>query len=229
MSQIFDCRLDGERAQGLDLARRALQHGELAVIPTDTVYGVAADAFDPAAVAALLAAKGRTRQKPPPVLIGSPEALDGLAVDVPDEVRAAVSRFWPGGLTVILRAQPSLSWDLGDTYGTVALRMPDDELALELLRGTGPLAVSSANLTGQPPAATAAEAQDQLGARVEIYLEHGPAAGGVPSTIVDATGDGFRVVRAGALPAETLAEVLPGLVPAAAPADPADQGDEPKQ
>lgn len=212
MSQIFDCRLDGERAQGLDLARNALQHGQLAVIPTDTVYGVAADAFDPDAVAALLAAKGRTRQKPPPVLIGSADTVDGLAVDVPGPVRDAIAAFWPGGLTFILRAQPSLSWDLGETFGTVALRMPDDELALDLLRSTGPLAVSSANLTGQPPAMTAAEAQDQLGARVEIYLEHGPASGGVPSTIVDATGEGFRIVRQGELGVDRLGPVLPGLI-----------------
>src|SRR5690606_16252855 len=96
--------------------------------------------------------------------------LDGLATDVPTAVRALAEAFWPGGLTVILRAQPSLAWDLGETHGTVALRMPDHPAALALLRRTGPLAVSSANLTGRPAATTAADADRQLGAQVAVIL-----------------------------------------------------------
>lgn len=185
-------------------------------MPTDTVYGIAADAFSPLAVTMLLASKGRSRQMPPPVLIPRINALDGLATEVPEDARALAQAFWPGGLTLILHAQPSLDWDLGDTKGTVALRMPDDEIALELLGLTGPLAVSSANRTGQEAAQTAAEARLQLAESVEVYLEGGfrPVEGtqGVPSTIVDATSAPFRVVRQGAIPLEKLREVVPGLL-----------------
>ena len=176
------------------------------VLPTDTVYGIAADAFDARAVAALLAAKGRGRQMPPPVLVPDARTLDGLCTDVPESVRALVEAFWPGGLTVILRAQPSLTWDLGETRGTVAVRMPDHPAALALLTRTGPLAVSSANLTGQPAALTAAQASAQLGDAVAVYLDGGAAPGGVASSIVDAT-DGLRLVRAGAVALEALREV----------------------
>lgn len=193
----------------LDEAVHALGRGELVVLPTDTVYGLAADAFSPEAVAGLLAAKGRGRQMPPPVLVGDVRTLDGLCIDVPDGVRALVEAFWPGGLTVICRAQPSLAWDLGETRGTVAVRMPDHPAALALLRRTGPLAVSSANLTGRPAATSAAEARDQLGDAVRVYLDGGAAPGGVASTIVDATSGELRVVRSGALDRATLAAVAP--------------------
>src|SRR5690606_29084816 len=134
---------------------------------------VAADAFSPEAVQRLVEAKGRTRQSPPPVLIPRVETLDALAAEVPEPVRRLVDAFWPGGLTIILLANPSLHWDLGDTGGTVALRMPSNTVALELLAETGPLAVSSANLTGRPPATTAAEARDMLGDSVAVYLDAG--------------------------------------------------------
>lgn len=192
----------------LDEAVHALGRGELVVLPTDTVYGLAADAFAPAAVARLLAAKGRGRQMPPPVLVPDRRTLDGLCTDVPDAVRVLVEALWPGGLTVICRAQPSLAWDLGETRGTVAVRMPDHPAALALLRRTGPLAVSSANLTGRPAALTAAEAEDQLGRAVRVYLDAGAAPGGLASTIVDATAGALRVVRAGAVSRETLAGLV---------------------
>jgi len=191
----------------MDEAVNVLSRGGLVVMPTDTVYGIAADAFTPPAVQALLDAKGRGRQMPPPVLIGETRTLDGLATDVPAGARALAEAFWPGGLTLIVRAQPSLAWDLGETHGTVALRVPDHEAARALLRRTGPLAVSSANRTGQPAAVTAAEAHEQLGASVTVYLDAGPAPGQVPSSIVDATGDRLRLVRAGALTLERLCEV----------------------
>ncbi|MBO0922367.1 threonylcarbamoyl-AMP synthase [Cellulomonas sp. zg-ZUI222] len=197
----------------IDEAVNAVGRGELVVLPTDTVYGVGADAFDPRAVQALLDAKGRGRQMPPPVLIPDVRTLDGLATDVPDGVRALAEAFWPGGLTVILRAQPSLAWDLGETNGTVALRMPDHPVALALLRRTGPLAVSSANLTGHPAATTAVEAYRQLGAKVPVFLDGGTSPGGVASTIVDATGDVLRIVRLGALDVATLATVAPVMAP----------------
>ena len=193
----------------LDEAVNVLARGGLVVLPTDTVYGIAADAFTPPAVQALLDAKGRGRQMPPPVLIGDVRTLDGLATDVPAGARALAEAFWPGGLTLIVRAQPSLAWDLGETRGTVALRVPDHETALALLRRTGPLAVSSANTTGSPAAVTAQAALDQLGDSVAVYLDGGDAPGQVASTIVDATGATLRLVRAGALSLAQLNEVTP--------------------
>nr|WP_245701320.1 L-threonylcarbamoyladenylate synthase [Sanguibacter gelidistatuariae] len=193
-----------EWGPSIDEAVHVVQRGGLVVLPTDTVYGIGADAFNPDAVSALLAAKGRGRQMPPPVLVGSLATLDGLATEVPDDARALATHFWPGALTLILTAQPSLAWDLGETFGTVALRMPDHPTALALLARTGPMAVSSANRTGSPAALTAQDAHAQLGVSVMVYLDAGLAPGGVASTIVDATGPVLRVVRPGAI---TLAEL----------------------
>ncbi|MWB99294.1 L-threonylcarbamoyladenylate synthase [Agromyces seonyuensis] len=224
MSQTFDCADDDELLTGMRLARAALGRGELVVLPTDTVYGLAADAFSPAAVERLLEAKGRGRTSPPPVLIPGIPTLDALAREVPQPVRDLVAAFWPGGLTVILHAQPSLQWDLGETRGTVALRMPDHRIALELLAETGPLAVSSANLSGQPSAASAGDAEGMLGDSVAVYLDGGAAGtgyeaigerpGDTSSTIVDATGLAaggsglLRIVRAGVISREALAGVV---------------------
>jgi len=198
MTRIYDCSVDEEYATGMRLARSAIGRGALVVIPTDTVYGVAADAFNAEAVQKLLDAKGRDRQSPPPVLIPGIPTLDALAQDIPEPVRALVAAFWPGGLTVVLTAQPSLVWDLGETRGTVALRMPRNQVALDLLSETGPLAVSSANISGQPSAIDAAGAEDMLGGSVSVYLDGGVAGldydaigdrpGDTSSTIVDATG-----------------------------------------
>ncbi|MGF6833785.1 L-threonylcarbamoyladenylate synthase [Paenarthrobacter sp. TE4293] len=216
MTTTYNCTSDDQRAEGLQHAQRAISEKKCIVLPTDTVYGIAADAFSPLAVTMLLASKGRSRQMPPPVLIPRINALDGLATDVPADARALAQAFWPGGLTLILHAQPSLDWDLGDTKGTVALRMPDDEIALELLGLTGPLAVSSANRTGQEAAQTASEARMQLAESVEVYLEGGfrPVQGtaALPSTIVDATATPFRVVRQGAISLENLRAIVPSIL-----------------
>ena len=197
------------------MARQALGRGELVVLPTDTVYGVAADAFSPEAVQKLLDAKGRGRQSPPPVLIPNVATLAALAAETNASVTALAEAFWPGALTIITLANPSLSWDLGETGGTVALRIPNQPLALELLQETGPLAVSSANKTGEPAARTAEAARDMLGDDVAVYLEAGEAAGdGEASTIIDATaltetGGALRILRQGAVSREAIAEVLP--------------------
>ena len=200
----FDCSVDDEYDRGLLAAQAAIEEGKLVVLPTDTVYGLAADAFSPQAVQNLLDAKGRGRDMPPPVLVGAPTTLDALAVDIPAWLRTMVEALWPGPLTVVCRQQPSLTWDLGDTHNTVAVRMPDDARALALLKQTGPLAVSSANTTGQPAAQTIDEAQDMLGGRVAVYLDGGPTASDVPSTILDATAATPRVLREGAIDLETL-------------------------
>lgn len=216
MSRLFDCSQDSDLLAGMRLARAAIRRGELVVIPTDTVYGVAADAFSPQAVQRLLDAKGRTRQSPPPVLVPGVATLEALAAQVPDAVRRLVDAFWPGGLTIVLPAQPSLAWDLGDTDGTVAVRMPDNRIALELLEETGPLAVSSANLTGKPAATTAQDALAMLGDSVETYLDGGPSRS-TASTIVDATalvapGGKVTVLREGAVSLAQLREVLGDLL-----------------
>src|SRR6478735_3968674 len=187
MSPIFDCRDEAQLLTGMRQARQAIGRGELVVIPTDTVYGVAADAFDHAAVARLLAAKGRGRQSPPPVLVAGLTTLRALVAEVPEPVERLVEAYWPGGLTIVLPSQPSLSWDLGETRGTVAVRMPAHRIALELLEETGPLAVSSANLTGRPAAVRIEDARGMLGESVGVYLDGGASHTGVASTIIDAT------------------------------------------
>ncbi|MBO0776683.1 MAG: threonylcarbamoyl-AMP synthase, partial [Actinobacteria bacterium] len=196
------------RAAGLVEAAAVLRKGELAVIPTDTVYGIAADAFSPPAVTALLAAKGRGRDMPPPVLVGTVRAAAALVEDLTEPARNLIEEFWPGALTVVCRASRTLIWDLGDAKGTVAIRMPLHPVALDLLKDVGPLAVSSANRSGEPPATTAAEAQAQLGESVAVYLDGGPAPGPVPSTIVDLTGPLPRLLRQGVIPADRLRQVV---------------------
>jgi L-threonylcarbamoyladenylate synthase len=216
VSALYDCSDPAARAEGIAAAQETLAARGCIVIPTDTVYGIGADAFSPQAVATLLAAKGRNRQMPPPVLIPRLSTLDGLATDVPEGARVLASELWPGALTLILPAQPSLTWDLGETHGTVGLRMPSDEVALDLLSAVGPLAVSSANRTGVPTGPTAADARAQLADSVEVYLEDGPRPldgnTPVPSTIVDYTITPPRVVRQGALPLDRLQELDPDIV-----------------
>ncbi len=208
MSPVFDCTTEHGRADAIPKVALGVREGKLVVLPTDTLYGIGADAFSPDAVHALLAAKGRGSDMPPPVLVPDTRTIDGLATDVPDYARALVDAFWPGALTVVVKAQPSLMWDLGDTGGTVALRMPDDPVALELLREVGPMAVSSANRTGHPASRTVIEAATQLGASVEFYLDGGPVTGGLASTIVDCTRDEPVLLRVGAISEADVMDVV---------------------
>lgn len=208
MSTRYDCADEDMLESGLAAATTAIRAGELVVLPTDTVYGLGADAFDPVAVARLLEAKGRGREMPPPVLVGSPATLDALASQMPEWARTLVEHYWPGPLTIVVRQQGSLQWDLGETRGTVAVRMPHDKVALELLARTGPLAVSSANLTGMPAATNADEAAEMLSAQVAVILDGGPTTDDLPSTIVDCTGAQPRVLRVGAIGVEELRAVL---------------------
>jgi L-threonylcarbamoyladenylate synthase len=210
--RIFDCSIDGERAGGLIDAGSAIRRGELVVTPTDTVYGLAADAFNPIAVNLLLAAKGRGRDMPVPVLVASQQMADAVVERLPDAGRALAEAFWPGALTIVARHTAHLAWDLGETRGTVAVRVPDHPIAISLIEQTGPLAVSSANRTGNPAPTTAMDARLQLGAAVAVYLDAGPApTAALPSSIVDVTGEQPRLLRAGALDAERLRAVVPEL------------------
>ena len=215
MSTVYDCAVPESRAAGLAAAAGVVRTGQLVVLPTDTLYGLGCDAFSSAAVQGLLDAKGRGRDMPVPVLVGSWSTVDGLVLGVPPEARRLIEAFWPGGLSIVLRHAPSLAWDLGDTRGTVMLRMPLHPVALELLRDVGPMAVSSANRSGQPPATTADQARDQLGERVPVLLDGGPAGAAVPSTVVDLTADDPVVLREGAVSVAQIGEVLGVAVPIA--------------
>lgn len=228
MKKVFDCSVDTDLLTGMRLAKLAIARGQLVVLPTDTVYGLGADAFSAEAVQALLDAKGRTRQSPPPVLVPNIKTARALAEYLPDAFIQLAETYWPGALTMIVRAQPSLTWDLGETKGTVALRMPDHKIALALLEETGPLAVSSANLTGEPAATTSAQAEGYLADAVEVFLDGGPSPKGEASTILDMTalraiagggsGDGdetqgkVRIVRRGALSAAKIRAVIGDLL-----------------
>ncbi len=205
---MFDCDDPGQRETGIASAISALKGGRLVVMPTDTVYGIGADAFDSAAVASLLAAKGRGRDMPVPVLVGSWHTIDGLVYSVPQSAKELIRAFWPGALSLVVRQAPSLQWDLGDANGTVMLRMPLHPVAIELLREVGPLAVSSANISGRPASVTAQQARDQLGDLVEVYLDGGPAEAQAASTIVDLTGAHPRVLRQGPVSVDAVAGVL---------------------
>lgn len=204
----YDCADPDERVRGLTAAARTVRTGGLVVLPTDTVYGIGCDAFSGEAVRALLAAKNRGPDMPVPVLVGSWHTIDGLVTHVPASARALLEAFWPGALSIVLPHAPSLAWDLGSTRGTVMLRMPLHPVALELLREVGPMAVSSANVSGQAPAASVAEAASQLGDTVGVYLDGGPSGEPVASTIIDLTGFQIRMLREGDITAEQAAEVL---------------------
>ena len=228
MSTRYPTGTEQEIEAAVEAASTAIQRGRLVVMPTDTVYGLAADAFDKDAVQELLDAKGRGRDMPPPVLVSAPTTLDALAVRVPSWARALVEEFWPGALTLVCHAHSSLQWDLGDTRGTVAVRMPDHPVALEVLERTGPLAVSSANLTGHPAATDADAAAEMLEDDVEVLIDAGTSPGGEASTIVDATTTPGRVLRLGAISLERLNELLEPLDAALPAPDAPDAPDAPE-
>ncbi|WP_031464595.1 L-threonylcarbamoyladenylate synthase [Sciscionella sediminilitoris] len=208
MSVVYDCSVQETREAGIASAASVLRSGRLVVFPTDTVYGIGADAFNPDAVRSLLSVKGRGGNMPASVLVGSWTTIDGLVLSVPDIARSLIEAFWPGALSLILTAAPSLAWDLGDTRGTVMLRMPLHPVAIELLREVGPIAQSSANRTGVAPAADVENARDQLGDAIGAYLDGGPSGEAVPSTIIDLTGEDPLVLREGAVSLAELGEVL---------------------
>ncbi|CQR61759.1 L-threonylcarbamoyladenylate synthase [Streptomyces leeuwenhoekii] len=211
MARRYDTNDATDRVTGLREAASAVRRGELVVLPTDTVYGIGADAFSPEAVGDLLEAKGRGRNMPSPVLIGSPNTLHGLVTDFSELAWELVDAFWPGALTLVAKHQPSLAWDLGETHGTVAVRMPLHPVAIELLTEVGPMAVSSANLTGHPAPEDCDAAQAMLGDSVSVYLDGGPTPGNVPSSIVDVTRPVPVLLREGALSPDELRKVVPDL------------------
>lgn len=213
MSELLDVSSavsDDDRAARIEVAADALRNGRIVVLPTDTVYGVAADAFQARGTQAIFRAKRRGSDVPLPVLVRSPKQLAGLVTTVPATAERLMAAYWPGPLTIVVEAEPNLQWDLGTNHGTVAVRMPLDDVALDVIRAVGPLAVTSANLHGSPPATTAAGARSQLGESVAVYLDDGPRMSGRPSTIVDLTRATPQILRSGDLDEDELLAVARG-------------------
>jgi tRNA threonylcarbamoyl adenosine modification protein (Sua5/YciO/YrdC/YwlC family) len=199
---------DPEQWQTLvEVGGRIVARGGLVVLPTDTLYGVGCDPFNASAVEALFKAKGRGRDLPLPVLVHTWRQAIGLVEDLPEQARSLIAEFWPGPLTIVLREAPGIGWDLGYSRGTVAVRMPRQDFALALIERTGPLAVTSANRTGQPPASGVDAIVREL-PDVDVYFDAGEAGGGPASTIVDLSGHGPRLLRVGAIPLYELERVL---------------------
>lgn len=211
MIRKFSMNNEMERTDGIIAAIAAAKRGDLVVFPTDTVYGLGTDAFSQKGPQKLMAAKGRDRNMPIPVLVGHLKALDGLAQRVDGVTKSLAEAFWPGALTIVVNAQPTLRWDLGETNQTVALRMPLNPIAIELLNAVGPMAVSSANKTGQPPATNVEEAIAQLGEVVTIYLDGGQTPGNIASTIVDVSSGEIKLLRQGAIPLEEIRLIVPNI------------------
>ncbi|CAB4573697.1 MAG: threonylcarbamoyl-AMP synthase [Actinobacteria bacterium] len=207
MSIVVKMTTDAERRRGLVAAKAALMRGECVVMPTDTVYGVAANPFVPKGITSLLAAKRRDREMPIPVFVPNLDSALALSYQVSDQAKLIMEKFWPGAITLITKAHPTLKWDLGNADGTIALRIPLQRTALELLTETGPLGVTSANLTGEPAATDIESAQNKFGNSVSVYLDTGATSGEVASTIIDASQVQLRVVRVGVISISSIVEV----------------------
>jgi tRNA threonylcarbamoyl adenosine modification protein (Sua5/YciO/YrdC/YwlC family) len=200
---------DREQWEGLvEVGGRMVAQGGLVVLPTDTVYGLGCDPFNPSAVEALFKAKARGRDLPLPVLVHTWRQAIGLVEDITEHARLLIAEYWPGPLTIVLRESPGIGWDLGDSRGTVAVRMPKHDFALALIERTGPLAVTSANRSGMPTPSSIEGVAEQLGGQVDVFFDTGPSSGGSASTIVDLSGTGVRVLREGAIAASEIERVI---------------------
>lgn len=207
--ELVDATGEGREA-ALARAVEALRHGGIVVLPTDTVYGIAADAFSPSATGRIFSAKLRSRSYPLPVLVRTPKQVPALVSHVPPEAERLMAAYWPGSLTIVLPEQDGLVWDIGDNEGTVALRMPLDPVCLDVIREVGPIAATSANRSGQPPATDAAMARDALGEEISVYVDDGPRTDARPSTIVDLTRHEPLLIRDGDLPPDEVLAVARG-------------------
>ncbi|MHB8857498.1 MAG: L-threonylcarbamoyladenylate synthase [Bellilinea sp.] len=194
-------------SQAIQAALLVLQAGGLVAFPTDTVYGLAADPFNRAAIERLYAAKERNMSKAIAVLVGTVEQLSQITPGLSTQAEALAARFWPGALTLVVSRRAELPAQLS-VLPTIGVRMPDHPFALNLLQASGPLATTSANRSGAGNPLTAADVLDQLGGRIELVLDGGTCPGGVPSTVVDCTVPDVRVLREGAISAEDIRAVL---------------------
>jgi L-threonylcarbamoyladenylate synthase len=184
-------------------ALEILRTGGLVAFPTDTVYGLGALAFDQAAIESIYLAKDRPLEKAIPILIGDADDLDRVAINIPELARLLSARFWPGPLTLIVPKRVGLPEVVSST-GTVGVRVPDHEVARTLLRAAGPMAVSSANLSGQENPCTAEDVVRQLNGRVPLVLDGGGTRAGIPSTVVDVTGAEPVILRQGPITLEQI-------------------------
>lgn len=194
-------------AHELQSALEILQSGGLVAFPTDTVYGLGSLAFDNTAIKSIYSAKNRPIEKAIPVLIGDMNDLDQVAINIPEMALIFASHFWPGPLTCILPKKETLPPAISATP-TVAVRIPDHKDARALLRMVGPMAVTSANISGEPSPSTAREVYEQLASRIPLILDGGPTPGALASTLVDCTGDKPVILREGPISLKELLDVL---------------------
>ncbi|MGZ4141198.1 MAG: L-threonylcarbamoyladenylate synthase [Actinomycetota bacterium] len=200
--------LTTQRDEALAHARDALQAGGLVVMPTDTVYGIAADAFTPGATARVFELKKRARSLPLPILVSRPRQAWALCDSVPPGAAELVASFWPGALTLIMPMTPDLDWDLGDSRGKIALRMPDNADAIALIEMTGPLAVTSANVSGEPTPPDIEGTRARLGDEIAVYLDGGRAKEETGSTIVDLARRRPAIVREGPISRDAIERAI---------------------
>lgn len=223
VATLFDCTDHTVVDGALNQSMAALDRGEIIVVPTDTVYGLAVSPKIAGSVDRLVGLKGRGRGQPPPFLIGEHDQVWPLLAPEANcrDVAVLIHHFWPGALTLVFPVNPELDWDIGETDGTIAVRMPDEPVLLELLRLYGALAVSSANRTGEAPCESAYAAVNVFGDTVGVYLDAGSRGSEigqqVPSTIIDVTdlvagGRDVRILRPGAISVDQIIDVLPGVV-----------------
>jgi L-threonylcarbamoyladenylate synthase len=199
--------LPADRPDSIRQAVRALRRGAPVAFPTDTVYGLGALAADPAAIGRLYDIKGREETKAIAVLLAGDDQLPQVATDLSPAARALARRFWPGALTLVVPRHPTLP-DVLSPLPTVGVRVPDHPAARALLAAAGPLAVTSANLSGAPDCRTALQVGEQLAGRVELILDGGETPGGTPSTVVDTTGESIAILRRGPIGEDTLRAAL---------------------
>ncbi|MEI6361719.1 MAG: L-threonylcarbamoyladenylate synthase [Actinomycetes bacterium] len=220
MTLRIECADGRDRERAITAAKAAVKRGDLVIIPTETVYAIATDAFSDRGIRAMRVAKSYDETVPLPVMVGSRSTVPGIATGLTDAARALMDAFWPGPLTVLLMPQPTLAWAL-PTDGPISIRMPLHPVALALLEASGPLVVTTANTPGLPAPTLVDDAVSQIGRLASLALDVGDLADdeSLPSTIVDFTGDMPRVVRVGALPVSELERICPVEVPEAHPPD----------
>ena len=209
----IDCTDPANRERAVTQAVQTARRHQLVVFPTDSVYAIACDAFSAIGVERLIEAKERVSSAGLPVMVGSIRAGKALMRALPAESEALVNGFWPGSLTIVSAAQPTLNWDLGGRDETVTLRMPVHPLALDILRDVGPMVVVAANKPGESAPLNCADARTQLGDSGYLYLDCGPCQPAPPSTVVDLTDSPPQLLREGELSLETLQTVAPSLLP----------------
>ena len=204
---MMGSRISSADPDWLERARRTLADDGLVIFPTDTVYGVGCRVGSQKGIERLYRVKSRPEQKPIPVLIGDKAHLERVCAEVPENVYPLIERFWPGALTIVLPRSPALPDALGQ-LPTVGIRMPDHPVALALLGEVGPMAVTSANLSGAGALRTASEAWAEIGDRVELTIDGGETPGGIPSTIIDLTRPDHPILRSGPISAEAIRALL---------------------